>query len=107
MDQRRHDTWVITKRELAAFFVRHCLLVGAAFLFITVCFFFLQSPWLAWPPWPKFSMSWGGAPVYRAILTMRLLAEEARSGTLELLVTSPVRDWEGVLVNFWRPSCSL
>jgi ABC-2 type transport system permease protein len=29
--------------------------------------------------------------------TMRLLAEERRTGTLELLLTSPLRDWEVVL----------
>jgi ABC-2 type transport system permease protein len=29
-------------------------------------------------------------------LTMRLLAEEQRSGTIELLLTAPVRDWEVV-----------
>ena len=33
-------------------------------------------------------------------LTMRLLAEEQRTGTLELLMTSPVRDWEVVLGKF-------
>lgn len=32
--------------------------------------------------------------------TMRLLAEEQRSGTIELLLTSPVRDWEVVLGKF-------
>ena len=30
-------------------------------------------------------------------LTMRLLAEEHRTGTLELLLTSPVNDWELVI----------
>lgn len=30
-------------------------------------------------------------------ITMRLLAEEQRSGTIELLLTSPVRDWDVVL----------
>jgi ABC-2 type transport system permease protein len=34
------------------------------------------------------------------ILSMRLLSEEQRSGTLELLMTSPVRDWE-VVVGKW------
>ena len=34
------------------------------------------------------------------LLTMGLLAEERRSGTLELLLTSPVRDWE-LVVGKW------
>ncbi|MBC7236662.1 MAG: ABC transporter permease subunit [Chloroflexi bacterium] len=34
------------------------------------------------------------------VLTMRLLAEEQRMGTIELLLTSPVRDWEVVLGKF-------
>jgi ABC-2 type transport system permease protein len=33
-------------------------------------------------------------------LTMRLLAEEERSGTIELLLTLPVRDWEVVVGKF-------
>jgi ABC-2 type transport system permease protein len=34
------------------------------------------------------------------ILSMRLLSEEQRSGTLELLMTSPVNDWQ-VVVGKW------
>lgn len=34
------------------------------------------------------------------MITMRLFAEEKRSGTIELLVTSPVRDWEIILGKF-------
>src|SRR5437868_1081480 len=33
-------------------------------------------------------------------LTMRLLAEESRTGTLELLLTAPVKDWAVVLGKF-------
>lgn len=33
-------------------------------------------------------------------LTMRLLAEEQKMGTIELLLTSPVRDWEVVVGKF-------
>jgi ABC-2 type transport system permease protein len=35
-----------------------------------------------------------------SLLTTRLIAEEQRTGTLELLFTSPVRDWEVVLGKF-------
>ena len=41
------------------------------------------------------------------ILTMRLLSEEQKLGTLELLLTAPVRDWEVILgkylasIAFW------
>lgn len=34
------------------------------------------------------------------MVTMRLFAEEKRSGTIELLLTSPVRDWE-ILLGKW------
>jgi ABC-2 type transport system permease protein len=34
------------------------------------------------------------------VITMRLLAEERRNGTLELLLTSPVREFEIVLAKF-------
>jgi ABC-2 type transport system permease protein len=35
--------------------------------------------------------------IFIPVYTMRLLAEERRLGTLEILLTSPVRDWELVL----------
>src|SRR3954469_11527124 len=31
------------------------------------------------------------------LISMRLFAEEKRTGTIELLLTSPIRDWEIVL----------
>jgi ABC-2 type transport system permease protein len=35
-----------------------------------------------------------------ALLTMRLLAEERSTGTLEMLLTAPLRDWQIVLSKF-------
>lgn len=35
------------------------------------------------------------------LLTMKLLAEEQKLGTIELLLTSPVRDWEVILGKFF------
>ncbi len=40
------------------------------------------------------------------LLTMRLLAEEQRLGTIELLLTAPVRDWQ-VIVGKYIASCTL
>src|SRR5437899_8989960 len=34
------------------------------------------------------------------LLTMRLFAEERSTGTLEMLMTAPVRDWQVVLSKF-------
>ena len=34
------------------------------------------------------------------MITMRLFSEEKRSGTIELLLTSPIRDWE-IIMGKW------
>ena len=40
------------------------------------------------------------------MITMRLFAEEKRSGTIELLVTSPIRDWE-IILGKWLAALGL
>jgi ABC-2 type transport system permease protein len=40
------------------------------------------------------------------MITMRLFAEEKRSGTIELLMTSPVRDWE-IILGKWLAALSM
>jgi gliding motility-associated transport system permease protein len=40
------------------------------------------------------------------LISMRLFAEEKRSGTIELLVTSPLRDWE-VIMGKWLAAMTL
>jgi ABC-2 type transport system permease protein len=96
------NTWVITKRELAAFFMSPvAYVVGAAFLFITGLFFYFTVAFDQVATLAQVFMVIAVVLLFVApILTMRLLSEEARSGTLELLLTSPVRDWEVVLGKF-------
>ncbi len=45
-------------------------------------------------------MPWGLTLLIVPVVTMRLLAEEKRSGTLEMLITLPVRDHEVILGKF-------
>jgi ABC-2 type transport system permease protein len=40
------------------------------------------------------------------MITMRLFAEEKRSGTIELLVTAPIRDWE-IVLGKWLAALTL
>ena len=40
------------------------------------------------------------------MITMRLFAEEKRAGTIELLATSPVRDWE-IIAGKWLSALTL
>src|SRR5262245_4162049 len=43
---------------------------------------------------------WGLFPAVTAMLTMRLLAEERGTGTLETLLTAPIRDWQVVVAKY-------
>jgi ABC-2 type transport system permease protein len=43
---------------------------------------------------------WGLFPAVTGIITMRLLAEERGTGTLEVLLTAPIRDWQVVAAKF-------
>lgn len=43
---------------------------------------------------------WGLFPAVTGIITSRLIAEERGSGTLEALLTAPIRDWQVVVAKF-------
>lgn len=96
------NTFVIAKRELSAFFVSPvAYIVGAAFLFITGLFFVMTLAVDNVATLNRVFLVISVVSLFLApLLTMRLLAEESRSGTLELLLTAPVRDWEVVLGKF-------
>src|SRR5262249_50883695 len=54
------------------------------------------------PPAARYAgiLFWGLFPAITGMLTMRLLAEERGTGTLETLLTAPIRDWQVVAAKF-------
>jgi ABC-2 type transport system permease protein len=97
-----HNIWAIARRELYAYFVSPiAYVIGGLFLLISGFLFSLilnfSSEATMRPLFGNLSVIFLFAVPF---LTMRLLAEEARSGTLELLLTAPVRDSELVLGKF-------
>ncbi|MCF8240699.1 MAG: ABC transporter permease subunit [Melioribacteraceae bacterium] len=97
--------WTITKRELRSFFdslIAYILLI--VFLgfsgFFTWLFgsdiFFIGQATLQ----PFFSIAYWTLFFFIPALTMRMLAEEKRSGTIELLLTKSVSDWQVIIGKF-------
>ena len=93
----------IARRELGAYFASPiAYVVSAAMLTLFGYFFYLS---LVLGKQASLRSLFGGSIIIVLIfimplLTMRLLAEEQRSGTIELLLTSPVQDWEVVVGKY-------
>ena len=96
---------IISKRELKTFFdslIAYILII--VFLgmsgFFTWLFgsdvFFVGQATLQ----PFFSIAYWTLFFFIPALTMKMLSEEKRSGTLELLLTKPVSDWQVVMGKF-------
>lgn len=95
--------WLIFKHEFNLYFVSPIVyLIGAVWLFLAGGFFSLSlvtmnegfaEPSMIGMLSPMVFLMIFIAPA----LTMRLISEELRTGTHELLFTAPVRDWEIVL----------
>lgn len=97
------NLWTVAKREFNMYFASPVAYVVAfAFLLILGYFFvgeLVQTSQFGGPP-----QATGNLGLFVTLvlfmspaITMRLFAEEQRSGTLELLLTAPVREWELVL----------
>jgi ABC-2 type transport system permease protein len=100
-----HAIWVITKREFNSFFdslVSYIFIV--VFLGISGFFtwmlgsdiFLIGQATLQ----PFFSIAYFTLFFFIPALTMRMVAEEKRIGTLELLLTKAVSDWQVILGKF-------
>jgi ABC-2 type transport system permease protein len=97
--------FTIAKRELHVFFdslMAYILLVaflgftGAfTWLFLTDVFLYNQASLQSF-----FSVAYWSFFILIPAITMRMFAEEKKSGTLELLLTKPVTDWQVVLGKF-------
>ncbi len=97
------NTVAIAWRETKAYFLTPtAYVVGSMFLVLTGIFFvfevtstFPEATVRGLVEWASFFMVF-----LSPLLTMRLLAEEQKLGTLELLLTAPVRDWEVVVGKY-------
>ena len=97
------NTLTIAWKETKAYFTTPtAYIVGAMFLVLTGIFFVFDMS----RPFAEASVrnfvTWANLFVMflAPLLTMRLLAEEQKLGTLELLLTAPVQDWEVVLGKY-------
>lgn len=102
------NIWTIAKREYDQYFISPVAYVVAFAILLTVgvlfginFFFYTQNAFQNYGAVPDFSPI-SGAFTFLLVLstpaiTMRLISDEARMGTLELLLTAPIRDFELVL----------
>src|SRR5215210_8052384 len=98
-------TWIITKRELAAFFdslIAYVIII--VFLGLSGFFTWLFGNNIFYQGQADlglfFSICYWSLFFFIPAITMRMLAEELRSGTFEMLSTKAVSDWQIVLGKF-------
>ena len=106
------NIWTIARREYRHYFISPIAYVVALVVFLTIGIFFVINLYYASSQGlqsgasaPDISIVVGPlATVFlltSPALTMRLLADEQRMGTMELLLTAPLRDWNWSLGNGW------
>jgi ABC-2 type transport system permease protein len=99
------NIWIIAKREFNHYFISPIAYVVAFMILLTIgiifainIYFFIQNAFQSFGQVPDISPITGAFGFLLVLsipaITMRLLADEARMGTLELLLTAPVRDFE-------------
>ncbi len=102
------NIWTIAKREYDHYFISPIAYVVAFLILLTIgvifavnIYFYTQNALQAFGQAPDVTAITGAFGFMLVIsvpaITMRLLADEARTGTLELLLTAPLRDFELVI----------
>lgn len=106
------NVWTIARREYKLYFISPIAYIVALLLLLITGIFFVLVVYLAGqaaftqgsatPPGTDSFMNIIAYLFLLALpaLTMRLMADEHRNGTLELLLTYPLRDWE-LVVGKW------
>ncbi|MDX1995718.1 MAG: ABC transporter permease [bacterium] len=97
--------WTIFRREIGQYFASPiAYLIAFAYLLLTALVFNndLTASITVKPADPAVVPTFlsFGLIFFAPLLTMRMLAEESREGTLELLLTAPVRDFDIVMGKF-------
>src|SRR5512139_3101807 len=106
-----YNVWTIAKREYNQYFSSPVAYLVAFIILLILGIFFFYSLVIATSPQAMQSgyvpnidviLWWLGLllAILTPALTTRLLAEERRLGTIELLMTAPVKDWE-LVVGKW------
>ncbi|MDD2695247.1 MAG: ABC transporter permease subunit [Anaerolineales bacterium] len=100
------NIWTIAKREYKTFFASPAAYVVAGILYLILGVIFYINVAAAMTQQYVPDVQVVISPLVTLLIfatpaiTMRLLAEEQRLGTMELLLTAPVRDWE-LVVGKW------
>jgi ABC-2 type transport system permease protein len=99
---------VISKREIRTYFNSPVAYIVVTVFTIVFGFFFFNNLFVEKQADMRgfFSLAPLMFCFFAPAITMRLLAEEKGSGTIELLITMPVRDWE-VVVGKWLAAMAL
>lgn len=96
------NVWYVMSKELRSYFVSPVAYVVIAFWLVGTGFFFTLA--VTQSQAASLTNVFGVVTIFLLIvapaLTMRLLAEESRTGTLELLLTAPIKDWAVVVGKF-------
>lgn len=100
------NVWTLAKREFAHYFVSP-IAYAVTLLFLSILgLLFVANVYVVSQQGGAPSVGFVFGPLmslilfFAPVLTMRLLADEQSRGTLELLLTAPIRDWE-LVVGKW------